>query len=137
MKPQNTEARSRIMRAVRSKNTKPEIVIRKYLFSEGYRYRLHYKGLPGKPDIVLPKFKKIILVNGCFWHQHQRKSCRASLPASNLSYWVPKLKRNKLRDTENLLSLRKLKWDVLVIWECDLRQSEQRIFKRIKKFMDK
>lgn len=130
-----SRGRSRIMKAVRSKNTKPEIIIRKYLFSKGYRYRLHHKKLPGKPDIVLPKHKKIILVNGCFWHQHQKKNCRASLPASNRDYWLPKLRRNRLRDMDNIRSLRRLGWNVIVIWECDLRKSETAVFNKIEKFL--
>jgi DNA mismatch endonuclease (patch repair protein) len=129
-------SRSRIMRAIKSKNTKPELLVRKYLFSRGYRYRLHCINLPGRPDIVLPKFKKIILVNGCFWHQHQKKSCKiSSVPTSNRAYWIPKLQRNRLRDQNNINILRNLGWRVLVVWECDLRKSATMALSRINKFL--
>lgn len=129
--------RSRIMRSIKNKNSKPEMIARKYLFSKGYRYRLHDARLPGKPDIVLPKFKKIILINGCFWHQHQKQSCTiARLPTSNKKYWLPKLRRNRERDFENIRSLRSLCWRVFVIWECDLRKSQTASLKRIERFLE-
>jgi DNA mismatch endonuclease (patch repair protein) len=113
------EKRSQIMRRVRRKNTAPEIVVRKLIFSMGYRYRLHRKQLPGSPDIVFPGKKKIIFVHGCFWHMHECKKGRP--PKSNENYWLPKLERNKQRDNENLAKLEIEGWKVLVIWECQLK----------------
>jgi DNA mismatch endonuclease (patch repair protein) len=128
-------ARSRIMRAICSKNTKPEIIIRKYLFSQGYRYRLHPKHLPGKPDIVFSARKKAIFVNGCFWHQHSARGCPISaVPSSNQAYWEPKLARTLARDAENLTSLHELGWETFVVWECELRNLKG-IFKEIKNFL--
>lgn len=136
--PKGDLPRSRIMRAIKSKNTKPELIIRKYLFSKGYRYRLHYSKLPGKPDIAFPKLKKVILINGCFWHQHQKRNCKISAsPASNRYYWIPKLARNKARDAQNMRAFRSLHWGVLVVWECDLRKSENAVFVRIEKFLSR
>jgi DNA mismatch endonuclease (patch repair protein) len=113
------EKRSQIMRRVRRKNTAPEIVVRKLIFSMGYRYRLHRKQLPGSPDIVFPGKKKIIFGHGCFWHMHECKKGRP--PKSNENYWLPKLERNKQRDNENLAKLEIEGWKVLVIWECQLK----------------
>ena len=115
------EARSLIMSRVRSTDTKPEMVVRKWLHSQGLRFRLHRKDLPGKPDIVLPRFKTVILVNGCFWHQHQ--GCRkAALPASNRDFWAEKLGRNVERDNENKKKLIDLGWRIVEVWECELKQ---------------
>ena len=119
MRQISPQGRSRIMRAVKSKNTTLEVTFRKALFAAGYRYRLHDRRLPGTPDIVFPRRKKIIFVNGCFWHQH--KNCkRAKSPRTNKTYWLPKLKRNVQRDRENVLQLKKLGWSILVVWECSL-----------------
>jgi DNA mismatch endonuclease (patch repair protein) len=132
----SAEARSRIMRAIRHKNTKPEQTVRKYLFAEGYRYRLHRKGLPGKPDLVFPGRKKVIFVHGCFWHQHSAADCPIRVvPSSNQGYWTPKLSRNITRDAENEASLRKLGWDVLVVWECELRNDAEAVRKKMNKFL--
>ena len=116
------EVRSRNMSAIRSKNTNPETVVRSLLFALGYRYRLHKKDLPGKPDIILKKHNTVIFVHGCFWHQH--KECkRANIPKSNKKYWIPKLERNVERDKINKRELNKLGWNVITIWECETKDS--------------
>lgn len=113
------QKRSEIMRLVHSKNTKPELSVRSVLHSLGYRFRTNRKDLPGSPDIVLPRFGLIILVNGCFWHRHE--GCRLSrLPKSNEEYWQKKIDRNVARDEENLRFLKALGWRVLVLWECQI-----------------
>ena len=117
--PISTVARSRILRAVKSTNTKPELILRRALHSRGFRYRLHSRSLPGRPDLALPGRRKVIFVNGCFWHQHPHCS-NARLPQTNRGYWLPKLKRNVERDAGNIAALRKLGWDALVVWECEL-----------------
>ncbi len=109
------------MSQIKGKNTKPEILVRKFLFANGLRYRLHDKKLPGKPDIVLPKYKTVIFVNGCFWHGH--KNCKkASFPTSNVYYWKAKIDRNSERDKIQVRELRKAKWKVITVWECDLKE---------------
>lgn len=110
------EKRSNLMSQIRSKNTKPEIVLRKALHKFGYRYRLHVKELPGKPDIVLPKYRTIIQVRGCFWHGHNCKD--GHLPKSNKTYWENKLTNNKKNDLKNDAELRKNGWLVIIVWEC-------------------
>jgi DNA mismatch endonuclease, patch repair protein len=111
--------RSQIMASVLSTETKPERAVRKFLFSKGYRFRKNLKSLPGKPDIVLPKYKTAILVHGCFWHGH--KNCDAStMPKSNKAYWKDKIKKNIERDKRNKRALKKLGWNVFTIWECKL-----------------
>jgi len=111
------EKRSRIMSKIPSKNTKPEILVRKWLHSQGYRFRLHPKDLPGKPDIVLPKYKTAIFVHGCFWHGHP--SCKnAKRPDQNAAFWNAKIDRNMERDSLNMVKMKGLGWKVLVIWEC-------------------
>jgi DNA mismatch endonuclease (patch repair protein) len=105
------------MSRIKSANTKPEIVVRSLLHRMGYRFRLHRKDLPGKPDIVLPKYKLVIFVHGCFWHQH--KNCtRANVPKTNSNYWIPKLQKNVKRDKDHRKTLRKMHWNVIVVWEC-------------------
>ena len=114
------EERSINMSRIQSKDTTPEMIVRKLIFSKGYRYRLHQKDLPGKPDIVLPSKKKIVFVHGCFWHQHNDPKCKiARMPKSKTEYWIPKLKRNVERDTEHQKSLRSKGWRILVVWECE------------------
>ena len=108
--------RSRIMAAVKSKDTTPEIIVRKLVHSLGYRYRLHDRALPGTPDLVLPRLRKVINVSGCFWHMHKCKRCR--IPTSRRGYWVAKLRGNAARDKRNLRLLRRGGWKVLVVWEC-------------------
>jgi DNA mismatch endonuclease (patch repair protein) len=115
--------RSQIMASIRSSETKPEIAVRKFLFSQGFRYRKNVKGLPGSPDIVLPKYKTVIFVHGCFWHGH--KNCEAaSTPKSNSDYWKNKIDRNIQRDIKNKRELRKLGWRVITVWECTLRNKK-------------
>ena len=115
------EQRHRNMSAVKGKDTKPEILVRKWLHAAGYRFRLHVKELPGKPDIVLPKYKTAIFVNGCFWHQHQ--GCHhANLPKTNKAFWSDKLRKNAERDERNYQELRNLGWDVQIIWECEVKK---------------
>lgn len=107
------------MSHIRSKNSKPEEKVRKYLFSKGFRYRKNVKDLPGKPDIVLPKYKTAVFVNGCFWHKHDCP--RFVWPSSNKEYWVPKIQRNVERDIENTRLLEEQGWQVLTVWECQLK----------------
>ena len=117
--------RSEIMSQVKGKNTKPEEVVRKFLFSNGFRYRKNDRRYPGKPDIVLPKYKTIIFVNGCFWHQHA--GCKsATLPETNYSYWKEKLQRNVERDKIQIAKLKDMGWYVIVLWECEISSKEKR-----------
>ncbi len=116
----NKEIRSYNMSRIRSKNTQPEIQLRRVLHANGFRFRLHYKDLPGSPDIVLPKYRTVIFVHGCFWHNH--KNCRfAKFPATNKTYWTPKLLNNIKRDDKNRLALKKAGWKVIRIWTCRLK----------------
>jgi DNA mismatch endonuclease (patch repair protein) len=129
------ERRSANMSAIRSKGTAPELSVRRTLYSMGYRYRLHRKDLPGKPDIVLSSRRAIIEIRGCFWHQHPDPLCKdARRPSSNLSYWDEKLSRNIARDEANLSSLAAAGWKVLVIWECEVGRSDLR--QRLSNFLD-
>lgn len=115
------EVRSMNMSHIRSTNSKPEEIVRKYLFAKGLRYRKNVKDLPGKPDIVLPKYKTIVFVNGCFWHHHD---CgRFVWPSSNEEYWHKKIDRNVERDAENYEALENMGWRVVVIWECELKRA--------------
>lgn len=108
------------MSRIRSTNSKPEEIVRKYLFSKGFRYRKNVKKLPGCPDIVLPKYKTVIFVNGCFWHKH---NCpRFVWPSSNQEYWKPKILRNVERDKNNCRELSSKGWNVITIWECELKK---------------
>jgi DNA mismatch endonuclease (patch repair protein) len=110
------------MSRIRSKDTKPELEVRRILHRLGYRFRLHRKDLPGRPDIVLPRHHKIVLVQGCFWHGHD---CRlASKPKSNVSYWSEKILKNRARDARNIDALVKAGWAVLELWECDVRKRD-------------
>ena len=113
--------RSEIMRAVRGRDTKPEIVVRKTVWRLGYRYRLHVRRLPGCPDLVFPFPRKAIFVHGCFWHRHCCSDGR-SMPASRVAYWREKFRRNKARDRKNRRALVRLGWRVLTIWECQTRR---------------
>lgn len=114
--------RSENMRQIKSRDMKPELAVRKLLHSVGFRFRLHRKDLPGKPDIVLPRHNAIVFVHGCFWHQHPKRTCFDSrLPKSNLGYWIPKLSRNRERDKTNIKDLKSSGWRVLVVWECETK----------------
>ena len=124
----NPEERSRIMAKVRGENTSPERLVRSLIHKMGYRFRLNVKDLPGKPDIVLKKHKKVIFVHGCFWHQHE--GCpHAARPSSNTEYWNKKLDRNMIRDREHMHKLEYLGWNVLIVWECETRDREKLIDK--------
>ena len=108
------------MSRIHSKDTKPEIIVRKWLWQNGYRYRLHKKDLPGKPDIVLIKYKAVIFVHGCFWHMHNCKY--GSKPKTNRDFWNKKLNDNVKRDIKNVKDLRSIGWRILIIWECETRK---------------
>lgn len=117
----DASTRSRMMAGIRSKNTKPEMTVRKYLHAEGFRYRLHARSLPGSPDLVLPKYRTVIFVHGCFWHRHA--GCRyTTMPASNASRWTEKFRANVERDCRNRAALETAGWRVVIIWECELRK---------------
>jgi len=113
------EHRSRMMSGIRGKNTKPELVVRKELFRRGFRYQLHRKDLPGKPDLVFPKYNAVIFVNGCFWHGHDCKLFK--WPKSNPEFWREKINSNKERDARNTTQLRDGGWRVITVWECILK----------------
>ena len=114
------KVRSRIMAQVKSKGMKPEMQVRRLLHRLGYRYRLHRKDLPGRPDLVFPSRRKVVFVNGCFWHKHS--GCpRVRIPATNREYWLAKLERNHTRDKRNVALLEESGWAVMTVWECQLR----------------
>ncbi len=116
------ETRSYNMSRIRGKNTEPEELVRKYLFAQGFRYRKNDARLPGKPDIVLPKYKSVIFVNGCFWHAHE--GCRYFVwPKNNAEFWKKKIGGNIERDAKNQRLLTELGWKVIVVWECELKHS--------------
>jgi DNA mismatch endonuclease (patch repair protein) len=120
------------MAAVAAKNTAPEILVRKLLHGLGYRFRLHVKGLPGSPDIVLPKWRSVVFVNGCFWHGH---SCaRGNAPTSNVEFWQRKIGKNRERDSRARRELRKCGWRVVTIWQCETKDST-RLRKRMVQFL--
>lgn len=120
------------MRKIRSKDTNPELQIRKLIFKEGFRYRLHNKKLPGKPDLTFASKKKVIFVNGCFWHQHDKTNCKFThTPKSNLEYWLPKLQKTVERDKKNQRELIKLGYSYLIIWECEIADTSQILTKII------
>ncbi|MUP39905.1 DNA mismatch endonuclease Vsr [Labilibaculum sp. 44] len=114
------ETRSYNMSRIKGKNTKPELVVRRFLFANGFRYRLHAKNLPGKPDIVLPKYKTVIFVNGCFWHGHQ--NCKYFVPPkTRTEWWLQKITNTQNRDRQAQTELQSLGWRVITIWECELK----------------
>lgn len=121
----SSQKRSDIMSKISGKNTKPEILVRKFLFSKGFRYRINVKTLLGKPDIVLPKYKIVIFINGCFWHGHNCK--KGKLPSSNIDFWKEKISNNKSRDDKNSDLLVKLGWKVIIIWQCEVSKIDNRI----------
>lgn len=121
-----------MMAGIRSKNTKPELLVRRYLHSRGLRYRLHRKDLPGRPDVVLPRYRSVVFVHGCFWHQHP--GCRfAVLPKSNSQFWLNKFRDNRQRDERDRQALEALGWNVFVIWECETNEEHlEKLVQRIK-----
>lgn len=125
--------RSEIMRRVLSRNTRPEIVVRKVVYAIGFRYRLHKEDVPGKPDLVFMSRKKAIFVNGCFWHRHTCRS--ATLPKSNRAYWEQKQARNATRDRRNLRTLRSSRWKVLTVWECEIKNLKK-LQNRLQRFLE-
>jgi DNA mismatch endonuclease (patch repair protein) len=130
-----TAQRSERMSKVRAKDTKPELLVRRLVHGLGFRYRLHRKDLPGRPDIVLPGRRKIILVHGCFWHRHAIATCKlARLPKSNLPFWTTKFDKNKIRDAKVLRELRGLGWSTMTIWECELSRPSA-LQKRVREFL--
>ena len=129
------KVRSKVMRAVPSENTTPELTLRRYLHRRGYRYRLHQKNRPGKPDLVFPGRRKIIFVHGCFWHGH---TCPRGnrIPKTNREYWVKKINRNVIRHLSTVKKLRSEGWSVATVWECRLHKSQAKTFARITAFLD-
>ena len=128
------EKRSAIMRGVGRRNTGPEILVRRLLHRAGYRFRLEGKDLPGKPDIVLPRYRSVIFVHGCFWHSHE--GCRrAELPVTNRDFWRQKIEGNKRRDEVALEALSRLGWSFLVVWQCETRDREA-LLEKLKKFLN-
>jgi DNA mismatch endonuclease (patch repair protein) len=117
------EKRSWVMAQVKGRNTRPEKVVRSLLYSMGYRFRLHRRDLPGKPDIVLPKYRAALFVHGCYWHRHDCPNGQR-FPKSRLDFWRPKLEGNKKRDIQKQAFLREEGWNVLIIWECQLRDTD-------------
>jgi DNA mismatch endonuclease, patch repair protein len=118
----NRQTRSRIMASVPQRNSKPEVCLRRELFRRGYRYRLHVKSLPGTPDVVLPKFKLLIFIHGCFWHRHS--GCRLTTnPSTRSAFWNAKFLANVQRDDRKRLQLRKLGWKSVVVWQCEIQRS--------------
>ncbi|MBE1527469.1 DNA mismatch endonuclease (patch repair protein) [Sphingopyxis sp. OAS728] len=131
------DARTANMRAIKSRDTKPEIIVRRLAHRLGYRFRLHRKDLPGKPDLVFVARRKAIFVHGCFWHQHPDDRCLdGRLPRTRLEYWEPKLTRNQERDTEAVRQLENLGWSVLIIWECETKDLHE-LETRLKEFLER
>lgn len=131
------EKRSANMRNIKSKDMKPEMIVRRLVYKMGYRYRLHRHDLPGRPDLVFVGRKKIIFVHGCYWHQHQEPTCPLThKPKTNKAYWSPKLNKNSERDKNNRKKLKEMGWDVLVIWECQLRSELLAVEQEIKAFLE-
>jgi len=127
--------RSENMRCIKSKDTKPEILVRQAVHSMGYRFRLHVRHLPGKPDLVFPRLRKIVEVRGCFWHQHSR-CIDSHIPKSRVGYWRPKLLNNRARDNANLRRLRALGYAVLVLWECEILERTDNTLSRLRQFLE-
>ena len=126
------KTRSRIMSRVRSKDTKPEMLVRRTIFSLGYRYRLHSPRLPGKPDLVFAGRKKVIFVHGCFWHGHKCK--RDKMPKSRIEYWRDKIAKNRRRDARNVRALHSLGWRCAIVWECEIKDMDH-LSERLRQFI--
>lgn len=125
------QKRSEVMSRIKGKNTKPEMVLRSQLFRQGFRYRVHQKDLPGKPDIVLPKYRTVIFVHGCFWHYHE--DCKEGrIPSSNSKFWKEKLNKNIAKDKKHKLECEALGWKVIIVWECEI---EKRLNETIEKLI--
>jgi len=133
----SSQARSQNMSRIRSKGMKPEMIVRQLVHRMCYRYRLHRKELPGKPDLVFLSRKKVIFVHGCFWHQHESPDCPiARVPKSNKSYWLPKLESNKIRDRRNKEAFDAMGWKMLEIWECQIKpKNHESLIKTLKEFL--
>lgn len=131
----SSSERSRIMGRIRSKDTQPEMIVRRLVYSLGYRYRLHWNKLPGRPDLTFTRKHKVIFVHGCFWHRH-RGCSKSRLPKSNRAYWTPKLNANRARDQRTLKALARQGWDSLVIWECEIDNDLPMLESRIRAFLD-
>lgn len=131
------KSRSERMSRIRSKDSKPELEVRRLVHGMGFRYRLHRKDVPGKPDIVFGSRKKVIFVHGCFWHRHNDSACKLSrLPKSRLDFWLPKLERNAVRDAENSARLEALGWDEMIVWECQVTKANLPVLsENIRKFL--
>jgi len=126
----NKKKRSEVMRRIKGKNTKPEMILRSKLFMLGFRFKIHEKNLPGKPDIVLPKYKTAIFVHGCFWHYH--KDCNEGrIPSSNSRFWKEKLENNTLKDQKHINALKSECWKVIVVWECEIEKKIDVVTKKI------
>lgn len=120
----DTKTRSYNMSQIQAKDTEPEMIVRKFLHANGFRYRLHVKDLPGKPDLVLPKYNSVIFVHGCFWHAHKR--CKYfKIPESRTEFWKNKLLANRERDRQNIKELKNRGWNVIVVWECELKKENR------------
>lgn len=129
------ERRSENMRRIRSKNMKPEMTVRRLVHGMGYRYRLHRRDLPGKPDLVFSSRRKVIFVHGCFWHQHSDPACLdGRMPKSNTGYWNAKLQRNMERDAKNQMDLASLGWQTLIVWECEV-EGGKTLQRKLKAFL--
>ena len=129
------DQRSFNMSRIKGKNTKPEMIVRQWLWQNGYRYRLHRKDLPGKPDIVFAGRKKVIFINGCFWHKHNCKYFK--WPKSNTKFWRQKIEANVRRDVDNYISLNATGWDYMVVWECEIKEKNLKpLWERIKVFLN-
>jgi len=126
--------RSVMMSGIRAKDTRPEIKLRKYLHSAGFRYRLHVRGLPGSPDVVLPRYRLAIFVHGCFWHRH--RGCRyAATPATRPEFWIEKFEKNRERDMRAQSELLALGWRVAIVWECSFKRSSSDPLIRLREFI--
>jgi DNA mismatch endonuclease (patch repair protein) len=124
------ETRSYNMGQISGKDTKPEMIVRRFLHSNGFRYRLHVKNLPGKPDLVLPKYNSVIFVHGCFWHAHE--NCKYfRIPKTRTKWWKEKLYGNKERDEKNIRQLKEVGWNVIVVWECELKSNKKETCTRL------
>ncbi|TQD23576.1 very short patch repair endonuclease [Methanolobus vulcani] len=127
--------RSYNMSRIKGKDTKPEITVRKWLWNNGYRYRLHRKDLPGKPDIVFPGKKKVIFINGCFWHKHDCEYFK--WPKSNSDFWYQKISKNAQRDTKSYEQLRADGWNILIVWECEIKKKDlTSLYNKLTDFLD-